>query len=326
MTPQELRAQVKGIINIMPTPFEEDGRLNIEGVRSNARFLVDAFRGEDVIIVTCGSTSEFYAMNDEENKAVAQAVIEEVNHELPVIVGTARAGTESTIAMSKAAQDMGADGVMVVLPYYHIPSREGIYRHYRRVAESIDIGIMVYNNPFTSKLWIDPDLMARLSKIENIVACKENTTDMGQFYAMLKKVSPDDMVIVTGLSELYYSFLWMHGCQGFISSTISNFAPQLPLNVYKAALNKDVDAMVKAVEALHPFNSLMMDVARRRAPLPTILSPSLTPLEQPVYIGLVKEAMNQVGLAGGWPRDPMDAPTEEEKRELTNALKKMGLV
>lgn len=325
MTPQELRSKVKGIINIMPTPFHQDGSLNLEGVRANARFLVDAYRGKDVIIVTCGSTSEFYAMSDEENKAVAQAVIETVNHELPVIVGTARAGTEATIAVSKAAQDMGADGVMIVLPYYHIPSREGIFRHYQRVADSLDIGIMIYNNPFTSKLWIDPALMARLSRIDNIVACKENTTDMGQFYAMLKTVSPEDMVIVTGLSELYYSFIWQYGCRGFISSTISNFAPQLPWDVYQAALAKDVDALVAGVEKLSPFNSLMMKAAARRAPLPTILSPSTTPLEQPVYIGLVKEAMNQVGLAGGYPRDPMDAPTDSEREELRAALKEMGL-
>ncbi|HHV63382.1 MAG TPA: dihydrodipicolinate synthase family protein [Firmicutes bacterium] len=325
MRPAELRAKIKGVINIMPTPFNADGSLDKEGLRKNARFLVERFRGEDAVIVTTGSTSEFYAMSDEECKTVARIVVEEVNHELPVIVGSARAGTEPTIEMSKYAQEIGADGVMIVLPYYHIPSREGLYRHYKRIAESIDIGIMIYDNPFTSKLWIDPDLMQKLSKIDNIIACKENTTDMGQFYSMLKKVSPEDMIIVTGLSELYYSFLWIWGCRGFISSTISNFSPELALNVYKAGAAGDIKKLRESVDRLMPFNELMAKIGKRRGPLPTILSPATTPVEHPIYIALTKQAMNLVGLAGGYPRDPMDRLTEEEVDELKVALKEMGL-
>jgi len=325
MKPEELKMRVKGVVNIMPTPFNDDGSINLDGLKRNAKFLVDAFRGKKASIVTCGSTSEFYAMNDEENKLVAKTVIDAVDGAVPVIVGTARAGTDPTIEMSKFAQDIGADGVMVVLPYYHMPSREGLLKHYTRIAESIDIGVMIYNNPTTSKLWIDVDLMEKLSEVPNIVACKENTLDMGQFRGMLKRISPERMSILTGLNEVYYSFLWSQGCPGFISSTISNFAPEIPLEIYRSAQQKDFKTAHALVDKTELFFQLMISMAKRRGPLLTVLSPGIAAIEHPIYISLVKEAMGLVGLAGGKPRGPMEAVTREEVEELREVLKAMDI-
>lgn len=326
MKPEVLRERIKGVVNIMPTPFTADGTVNVEGLKQNAEFLVNAFQNRKASIVTCGSTSEFYAMNDEENKVVARTVVDAVKGRVPVIVGTARAGTEPTIEMSRYAESIGADGIMVVSPYYHMPSREGIVKHFTRVAESVGIGMMIYNNPTTSKMWMDVELMKRLSGVPNIIASKENTIDMGQFYGMLQSVSPDDMTVMTGLNEIYYSFLWQHGCSGFISSTVSNFAPELPLELYEASERRDMDTVNERVRAIAPFFDYMMDVSRRHGPIPTVMGPVVTPIEHPVYISIVKEAMDLVGLAGGEPRGPMEPITATERDELANVLRKMGVL
>lgn len=104
--------------------------------------------------------------------------VEEIIGRFPVIAGMGRPGTKLTIGMSQSAQNLGADGVLIVNPYYQPVIKEGLFRHFKEVAENIDIGIMIYNNPVTTKLWIPPDLIARLSKVDNIVADKENTTNV----------------------------------------------------------------------------------------------------------------------------------------------------
>ena len=242
MSPKELKERIKGVLHLVMTPFDEEEELNEEALREAVRYVVDKLKGEDAVFIPTGSTGEFYAMNDEECKRVARIVVEEVNGEFPVIVGTGRAGTKPTIEMSRYAQDIGADGVMIVLPYYHLVTKEGIYRHYKKIADSLDIGIMIYNNPVTSKLYIEPDLMRRLSKIENIVAVKENTPKAVTYYWMQKAVDPEDMVIVCGLGQLMYPFEALFGCPGYVTE-LANFAPEIAVGLYKAAMRRDFDKL-----------------------------------------------------------------------------------
>jgi len=206
MTPRQLKDAIKGVIHLVMTPFDEKEELDEKALHRTVRDAVAVLKGEDAVLLVTGSTGEFYAMNDEENKRVATIVVEAANGEIPVIIGTARGGTKYTIEMSQHAQSVGADGVMIVAPYYHMVTREGLYRHYKMVAESIDIGIMVYNNSITSKLSIDPELMARLSKIPNIIANKENVWNIMAYYATARAVDPKDMVMVCGVGHMMYKF------------------------------------------------------------------------------------------------------------------------
>ncbi len=111
-------------------------------------------------------------------------MIDTVAGELPVVAGTAAAGTAQTIALSQVAEKAGADGVQVVLPYYHVPSEEGLVRHFLRLGDALRIGVMIYNNPAVSKLWMPPHLMARCAQHPNIVADKENAAEVAAFKAM----------------------------------------------------------------------------------------------------------------------------------------------
>lgn len=325
MSPQELKHRIRGPIHLVMTPFDENEALDEIALRQAVGHVAESLTGEDAVFLANGSTGEFYAMNDEECKRAARAVIKEVDGRFPVIIGTARAGTRYSIEMSRHAQDAGADGVMIVSPYYHLASSAELYRHFQRIADSIDIGIMVYNNPTTSKLWIPPDLMARLSKIDNIVANKENTTNAMAYYGMHKALDPNDMVIVCGLGQMMYPFEVLFDCPGFVTE-LTNFVPHLAVDFHKKAMEKDYAGLVGLMDRVAPFHGFISKVAQRAGSCPTILSPYIATPDQYVYQSVCKEAMNIVGLPGGRVRGPMLNLAEDDKRELRAILEELGAV
>lgn len=325
MKPQELKENIKGIVHLVMTHFDEEGEVDEKAIRVSVKHVANALKGEDAVFLTTGSTAEFYAMTDEECKKVIRTVIEEVNGEFPVIAGTARAGTKWTIEMSQYAQDAGADGVMIISPYYNPVTEEGLYRHYKKIAESIDIGIMIYNNPLISKLWIPPDLMARLSKIENVVAVKENTADALKYYWMQKAVDPEDMVIICGIGQLMYPFESIYGCPGFVTE-LANFVPHIAIDFYKAALKRDFDKLTELTDKIAPYHQFINKLAQKRGVLPTILSQYMSGSVLPFYQSIIKEAMSLIGLPGGKVREPMENLTAQEKEMLREVLVNMDVL
>jgi len=323
MTPQQLKSAIKGVIHLVMTPFDKKEELDEKALRRTVRDAVTALRGEDAVLLTIGSTGEFYAMNDEENRRVAEIVVEAAQGEMPVIVGTARAGTKATIEMSRHAQAVGADGVMIVPPYYHMVTREGLYRHYRAVAESLDIGIMIYNNAITSKLYVDPALLARLSKIDNIVACKENVWNIMAFHAAVKAVDPKDMVIICGVGQMMYKFEAPYRCPGYVTE-LANFVPHVAIGLYKACRALAYPEIEKWSDVIAPYAAFVGHVAAKRGALPTVLSPAITVTDQPFYQGVCKAAMELIGKPVGKVREPMENLTGPEKRELLGIIRKMG--
>ena len=323
MTPKQLRNALKGVIHLVMTPFDQNEELDEEALRRTVRDAVSALKGEDAVLLSLGSTGEFYALNDEENKRVAKIVVESAAGELPVIVGTARGGTKYTIEMSRHAQSVGADGVMIVPPYYHMVTRDGLYRHYKMVAEGIDVGIMIYNNSITSKLYVDPELLAGLSKIDNIIACKENIWNIMGFYAAVKAVDPDDMVIVCGVGQMMYKFQAPYRCPGYVTE-LANFAPHVAIGLYKACRKLDYDEIEKWSNVIAPYAAFVGKVAAKRGALPTVLSPAITVTDQPFYQGVCKAAMELIGRPVGKVREPMENLIDEEKQELRGILRTMG--
>jgi len=325
MKPEELRKRMRGVIHLVMTHFDETDRLDEDALRKSLRFTLKALNGEDAVFLVTGSTAEFYAMTEEENRRIIRITVEEVDGKLPVIAGTGRCGTKLTIEMSRFAQEAGADGVLVVNPYYHLVTREGLYRHFEAVAGSIDIGIMIYNNPVTSKLWIPPDLMARLSKIENIIADKENTANAGAYFSMRRAVDPDDMAIICGVGQIMYTFEAVYGCPGFVTE-LANFAPHIAVAIYRAAMKRDFESLAKLGDTIAPYHEFMTECAKRREIIPTVHSPAVTINELPFYQSVTKQAMSLVGLPGGRVREPMENITADEKEELRKILQGMGVV
>ena len=324
MTPKELQKNIKGLIHLVMTHFDDRGELDENALRTSVRYVANALKDSDAVFLATGSTAEFYAMTETENNRVIQIVVEEVNGRFPVIAGTGRGGTKLTIEASQQAQALGADGVMIVPPYYNPVTKDGLYRHFKTVAENIDLGIMVYNNPMASRLWIPPDLMLKLSKIENIVADKENTANAIKYYFMQHAVDPQDMVIICGIGQPMYPFEAVFGCPGFVTE-FANFAPEIAIDLYQAAQQRDFERLAQLMDNMAPYFQFLSKLAQKRSPIPTILSPYLSAGELPLYQSVIKTAMELVGLPGGKVREPMENLTSEEKEELRGVLKSMGV-
>ena len=324
MNPKKFLKSLKGVVHLVMTPFDDDGELNEEALRDSLSYTMEKLKGEDAVFLAGGSTAEFYAMTDEECLRYTKIVTDEVGGAFPVLVGTSRAGTRYTAQVSLAAQEAGADAVLVVNPYYHTTTEDGLYRHYRTVAESVEIGVVIYNNAVTSKLWISPDLMGRLAKIDNIVGDKENVSNPVLYRRMQNAVDPDDMVIFCGLGHEMFSFEALYGCPAYVTE-LANFAPQAAVEIYRSAKEGRFDDLSRAVSRLDPYMQFLAKAAARRGSLPTILSPQVSISGLPLYQTMIKESMKIVGLPMGKVREPMENLTGKEIEELREALEQSGI-
>ncbi len=316
----DLKKAMKGVDIVQTTPFNKDGSLDLEGMRANTRWLVERTAGKDFIFAPLGSTGEFFNMSDDECKAVIKMVVEEAKGKNVVMAGVGRPSTLETIKMCQYAESVGADGVMVILPYYVVPTEEGMYQHYKEVAESVNIGIMIYNNPDVSGSWIKPPLMAKLSKIPNIIAVKECTPYIMSYYAMQRSVDPKDTVILCGNGEEMFPFEALYGCPGFVTWD-ANFAPDVSYSVYEAAAARNFDKLTEIVDSIAPYYSFRDKVTANHGP-----HTGVGVAGGDVYLGVVKASMDIVGLRGGEVRLPLVGLNEEEKAELRDVLRTMKVV
>jgi 4-hydroxy-tetrahydrodipicolinate synthase len=269
------------------------------------------------VLVPTGSTGEFYALSRAEHMKVIETVIDTSAGAVPVVAGTAAAGTREAIALALDAQHAGVDGVQVVLPYYHVPSEEGLYGHFAAIADAVDVGVMIYNNPAVSKLWMPPHVMRRCSEHPNIVADKENTDSVVAYMAVRDAVEPSKMSVLCGLGDLQFAYTAALGCPGFVSWT-ANFAPDLALALLEAADAVDfkrVREIAARTGRLYTF-AARLGQARGRDPW---VFPSATAGH--IYVAVMKAALEELGLAGGPVRQPLEDITAEEREELRSLLK-----
>jgi 4-hydroxy-tetrahydrodipicolinate synthase len=331
MTPSELKDRMKGVFVVQMTPFNKDGSLDLEGMRANTRWLLERTAGKDFVFVPEGSNGEFFVQSEEEWQAVVSMVVVEVDGRHPVLAGAAQPGTRDTISRCQYAQSVGADGVLVVLPYYVPPEEEGVYQHYRAIAENIDIGVALYNNSLVSGCWARPPLVARLAEIPNFVAVKENTSSVMSFRLMQQAAEPG-AVVLCGRGEEIYRFVAPFGCPGFVSF-LANFAPDLSYSVYEAAMRGDFDTADEISKRFSPFfkDSEVVSAMAPGTSFTARLSASHGPSAglkggASMQFAAMKAAMDMVGLRGGEVRLPLLGITEAERSELKGILTIMGIL
>ncbi|MEE9523691.1 MAG: 4-hydroxy-tetrahydrodipicolinate synthase [Thermodesulfovibrionales bacterium] len=174
-------------------------------------------------IVPCGTTGESATLDYEEHHRVIELAIEVVNKRIPVIAGTGANSTNETIMMTRKAQKAGADGALLVSPYYNKPTQEGIYRHYRKVAQIIDLPLVLYNVPGRTSSNVLPETVARLAEIDTIVAIKEATGSMKQVSDVIR-LCGDKIVVLSGDDSTTFPLLMLGG-KGVIS-VVANVMPK----------------------------------------------------------------------------------------------------
>lgn len=326
LKPQEMKEKIKGIFHLSLTPFDKNGDLNVPALRESIRMVTENkdLEGEDIVFLALGTTGEFYAMSEAENKTVVDVVCEEVNGKFPVMIGSGRAGTKNTVEFSKYAQAAGADGLLVVPPYYTMPTTDGIIRHFETLAESVDIGITIYNNPAASKLWLPMPVIKRLSKVDNIIGLKENANNPNAFLSMMQNIDPNDMSIFAGLGHFMYQYMCFHGCDGYVTEML-NYAPHLALDLLHAGRAGDIAKVRETADKMNLFWNWVFRLAAKHSPVPSAVHASKDlPTDMPYYQAANKAAAVLCGMPAGYAREPMENIPESELDELREILKQMG--
>ena len=166
--------KLHGVYVVLVTPFTGNGEVDYDGMSKNVEWLASqGIHG----VIPLGSTGEFASLNDEQKRKVTQTVITAVGGRIPVVVGASAETTEKTIEYVAQAKELGAAGALVLPPWYYTPDPNEIVHHYTRVSKAVDLPIMIYNNPFTSKVDIEPETVARLAKLPTIDCIKESSGD-----------------------------------------------------------------------------------------------------------------------------------------------------
>ncbi|RMG05205.1 MAG: 4-hydroxy-tetrahydrodipicolinate synthase, partial [Nitrospirae bacterium] len=208
-----------GSIVAIVTPFKE-GRFDEKAFSD----LIEWHIAEGTnAIVPCGTTGESATLEYDEHYRVIQLCIEVVNRRVPVIAGTGANSTAETIMMTKKAEELGADGALLVAPYYNKPTQEGIYRHYKAVAEAVGIPLVLYNVPGRTASNILPETVARLAEIENIVAIKEASANMRQVSDIIR-LCGDKITVLSGDDFTTFPLMALGG-KGVIS-VVANVIPR----------------------------------------------------------------------------------------------------
>lgn len=257
--------------------------------------------GADSIIV-CGTTGESSTMTIEEKKQIIKFAIDVANERIPIVAGTGGNCTKSAIEMSKYAEEVGADAVLVVTPYYNKTTQSGLIAHYKAIAESISIPIILYNVPSRTGLNITPQTCLELSKIDNIVAIKEASGNLSQV-AQIANLCRDNLAIYSGNDDQILPILSLGGLG--VISVLSNIIPKDVHKMVQSFFDGNIDkAISMQLNTLNLTSSLFCEVN----PIPA------------------KAACNLIGFNVGLPRLPLIEMSESGKEILKKEMKNYGLL
>ena len=289
----------EGALTAMVTPFDREGKVDEEGLRENVRFQIKSgVHG----LVPVGTTGECATLSYEEHNRVVEVVVDAAKGKVPVLAGTGSNSTWEAIMLTKHAKEVGADGALLVVPYYNKPTQAGLYQHYKRIAEEVDLPQVIYNIPSRTSLNMLPETMAKLAKVKNIVGVKEASGDLKQI-ARIIELAGKEFSVISGDDPLTLEIMKLGGV-GIISVT-SNLVP---------------DKLVKMVDS---FRSGDVQTAKR-------INDELAPLFKALFIetnpGPAKMAMNWMGMAAGGLRLPLVELEPENQEKLRKVLVDMGLV
>ena len=287
------------LLTAMVTPFLDNGEVDYAEVKRLAVHLIE--NGNDSILV-CGTTAETPTLTHEEKVNIVKTVKEAVGERAKIVVGTGTNCTRTTIEATKEMEALGADGILVVEPYYNKPSQEGMYQHFKAVAEATSLPIILYNIPGRCGVNMTPELIARLAQIPNIVAVKEAGGSVEQV-SKIRTLVPDDFVIYSGDDSLTLPMMSV-GAYGVIS-------------VAAHVAGKEIRAMIDAYVAGN-----VVEAAQWHKKLYPIFK-SLFITANPVP---VKYALSQVGFGNGKVRLPLVEANEKKKAIVFQTMKDLHLV
>jgi 4-hydroxy-tetrahydrodipicolinate synthase len=292
-------APFRGTYTVLITPFTADGKsVDVPALKTLVNWQIEqGIHG----LIPLGSTGEFLSMTREERQLVTETCVKTAAGRVPVLIGTGAEWTDECVALSKEAQELGADGVMIIPPYYSCPTEDELFEHYRRVGEAIGVPIMVYNNPATANVDLTPGIVARLSRIDNCRYIKESTLEVTRVRDIIE-LCGDRMTVFAGI--LGYESFWL-GAQGWVA-VCSNLIPAMSARLFElVADEKDVDQALALYKKMLP---IVKWVGGHR------------------YVAASKDALSMMGLPVGAPRPPRLPLPAADAAALRVELDRLGLL
>jgi 4-hydroxy-tetrahydrodipicolinate synthase len=288
------------MIPAMVTPFDENLELDLKQARALARRLAD--NGADALIIN-GTTGESPTVFYPQKMKLFEAVVEEINGQIPVIANVGDNCTADTIDFAQDVQKLGVDGFMLVVPYYNKPPQEGLYQHFKAIAQSVELPCILYNIPGRCVINMTPETTLRLAnECENIIAIKEASGNLDQVKTIVEN-APAGFEVYSGDDALTYDIMKLGGAG--VISTIGNVAPDRMKEIVDLCAAGNFEAASKANEALLP---LMNELFITSNPI------------------MVKEALNLLGFPVGGVRLPLVNATPEQSAQLAEVMRQVGVL
>ena len=285
----------KGCGTAISTPFDENG----VNLKEFEKLIENQIQNKVDAIIVCGTTGESSTMTTEEKKQAIECAVKTANGRIPIIAGTGGNNTKQVIENSKLAESLGVDGLLIVTPYYNKCTQKGLVEHYKVIAQSVSLPIILYSVPSRTGVNIEPKTCLELSKIENIVAIKEASGNISQV-AEIAQLCGDDLHIYSGNDDQILPILSLGGLG--VISVLSNVKPEYTHNIVQNFFDGDIQKATKMqLDALPLIKALFSEVN----PIP------------------VKAALNIQGYDFGIPRLPLTPMTAEKMEVLKQALNKI---
>jgi len=296
------KGSIEGVYVPLATAFKEDGGIDKAAMQKlTDHVLENGVHG----VMPAGSTGEFFALTMKDRQVLLEVVLDKVNGRVPVFAGTGAVTTKETIELTRQAESIGADGVLVITPFYISPSQEELYQHYMKIAKSTSLPIILYSNPGrTGGLYPAPETVLRISKVENIVGLKDSSGNLALTAEYIKQTQDQDFCILMGQDKLFFAGL-AHGCTALVAAT-ANVAPKLLVQLYEAYISRDfqscLDLQHKVTLVRKGFESMPFPVAAKAMikmagvdvglpAAPMGLGRELSPEELRQLEGIVKEVI-----------------------------------
>lgn len=290
---------ISGSMVALATPMDAQGRLDWDSLSK----LVDFHLREGTnAIVAVGTTGESATLDVSEHIDAIGRVVEQVKGRIPVIAGTGGNSTRESVELTREAKNIGADACLLVTPYYNKPTQEGLYRHFREIAESVDIAQILYNVPGRTACDMLPDTVVRLADVANIIGIKEATGDLARAKTLIERV-PSDFLVYSGDDGTAVELMLLGG-KGNISVT-ANVAPRLMSELCAAAIAGDADKARALNEQLMPLNKALFIESN---PIP------------------VKFALHEMGLIPEGIRLPLTWLSDACQEPVRQAMRQSGLL
>jgi len=283
-------SSISGILAAIATPFDGDENLVESALRAHVRRQLDAgIHG----IFALGTNGEFYAQSADERAEAARIVIDEVAGAVPVVIGAGAATTRETIAIAADAAAAGADALSIITPYFAAASQVEIENHFRAVADSVDVPVIVYNIPARTGNVVAPATLEKLAAVENITAVKDSSGNFDTILQYLERTDRETFDVISGNDSLILWTLLAGGAGGI--SGIANIYPQTMASIYDLFVAGDTDAARTAQDSIRPIRNCLA-------------------LGNPNTV--VKAAANERGFGLGPARAPFNALSDEAKKQV----------